>query len=128
MSSLSFTTGIQHIGIPTNDMDATIKFYETLGFERAFETDHNNGKVIFFRYGSIMLETYEKHGEAAEKRGAVDHIALNVTDLEKTLEEVQKTAYPVIEGPNFLPFFENGVRYFSIMGPNAEVVEFNQYL
>ena len=26
-------TGIQHIGLPTNDIEATIKFYETLGFE-----------------------------------------------------------------------------------------------
>lgn len=31
-------TGIQHIGIPTKDMDATIRFYESLGFERLYET------------------------------------------------------------------------------------------
>lgn len=30
--------GIQHIGIPTNDIEATIDFYEVLGFEIAFRT------------------------------------------------------------------------------------------
>lgn len=30
--------GIQHIGIPTNDIETTIEFYEKLGFEIAFQT------------------------------------------------------------------------------------------
>jgi lactoylglutathione lyase len=30
--------GIQHIGIPTNDIEATIDFYKALGFEIAFRT------------------------------------------------------------------------------------------
>ena len=28
--------GIQHVGIPTNDIEMTIAFYEKLGFEIAF--------------------------------------------------------------------------------------------
>ena len=28
--------GIQHIGIPTNDIEKTIDFYQTLGFELLF--------------------------------------------------------------------------------------------
>ena len=31
-------TGIQHIGIPTNDIDKTITFYQGLGFEIALTT------------------------------------------------------------------------------------------
>ena len=30
--------GIQHVGVPTNDIETTIKFYEALGFEIAFQT------------------------------------------------------------------------------------------
>ena len=30
--------GIQHVGIPTNDIETTIAFYEKLGFEMAFRT------------------------------------------------------------------------------------------
>ena len=68
MAVSDYVTGYEHIGVPTNDMDATIEFYETLGFSRLYETD-NGGKVIFFGLGDVVIETYEKHGEAAEKRG-----------------------------------------------------------
>lgn len=30
--------GVQHIGIPTNDIENTIEFYQKLGFEIAFQT------------------------------------------------------------------------------------------
>ena len=29
---------------------------------------------------------------------------------------------------HFLPFWENGVKFFTIEGPNKEKVEFSQYL
>lgn len=33
-----YITGLQHIGIPTNDIEKTTAFYHELGFETAFET------------------------------------------------------------------------------------------
>ena len=36
--------GIQHVGIPTNDIETTIAFYEKLGFEMAFRTVNDNGE------------------------------------------------------------------------------------
>ena len=33
MSVTQWTTGIQHIGIPTSDIETTIRFYEGLGFQ-----------------------------------------------------------------------------------------------
>ena len=38
MNLQTYTTGIQHIGIPTNDIEKTIEFYKTLGFEIALQT------------------------------------------------------------------------------------------
>lgn len=122
-----FVTGYDHIGIPTNDMEATTKFYQSLGFEIAWETD-NNGIVRFFRHGDIIIETYEKHGEAVGMRGAIDHIALRVTDVDKCAEMIKEQGFKVVEGPNDLPFWENGVRYICIEGPNMEIVEFLQKL
>lgn len=43
-----YATGIQHIGIPTKDMEATQSFYEKLGFEAAFETVNDGNQVKFF--------------------------------------------------------------------------------
>ena len=42
--------GVQHIGIPTNDIENTIEFYQKLGFEIAFRTvnEEANEKVVLF--------------------------------------------------------------------------------
>lgn len=125
MAVTDFVTGYQHVGIPTNDMEKTIAFYTTLGFQIKYETE-NNGRVVFFSYGDVLIETYEKNGQASGFRGAVDHFALAVNDIEKIEEEVKKTGYPIVEGPETLPFWENGVRYICVQGPNTEIIEFIQ--
>ncbi len=121
-----FVTGYDHIGIPTNDMEATTKFYEAIGFKMVHENSNNGGVVRFFQHGDIIIETYEVFGKAAMVRGAIDHIALRVSDVEKCYELAVEAGFNVIEGPNFLPFWENGIKYVCILGPNTEVVEFLQ--
>ena len=37
--------GLQHIGIPTNDMDKTVEFYKKIGFEVAHETKAEIGRA-----------------------------------------------------------------------------------
>ena len=125
MAATNYVTGYQHVGIPTNDMEATIAFYTALGFTIKWETE-NNGRVVFFEFGDIVIETYENGGKAAGVRGAIDHIALAVSDIEKTEKEIKKTGYPIVEGPCFLPFWENGVKYICVKGPNTEIIEFLQ--
>ena len=123
-----FVTGYDHVGVPTNDMDATVKFYEAIGFKLAHATVNDGAKVNFFQHGDIIIETYEAHGNATMKRGAIDHIALRVSDLDKCHAEAVAAGFNIIEGPNFLPFWENGIRYFCVLGPNTEVVEFLEKL
>ena len=38
MDIKDFTTGVQHIGIPTDDIEKTIEFYHALGFETDLRT------------------------------------------------------------------------------------------
>ena len=53
--------GVQHIGIPTNDIENTIEFYQKLGFEIAFRTvnEEANEKVVFLKLHTLVIETYE---------------------------------------------------------------------
>ena len=52
-----------------------------------------------------------------------------MTDVDAVYAQVQKLGYPVVSnGIEFLPFWKNGVRFFTILGPNRERIEFNQYL
>lgn len=118
------TTGIQHLGIPTTDFNATLSFYKSLGFK----TTWSNGEVAFLQLGTLVIETYLADA-AAMKNGAIDHVALNVKDIEAAWRDAQAAGYETVDTEiNFLPFFEKGVRFFTILGPNREKVEFNQIL
>ncbi len=126
----NFVKGLQHIGIPTNSMDETIAFYKAIGFTVIYETVNEaaNEKVAFFKQGNLVIEAYENK-QAVMASGAVDHIALDVTDVEQVYQIVQKEGFPIVsDGIQFLPFWENGVKFFIITGPNKERIEFNQYL
>ena len=117
-------TGIQHLGIPTQDIRKTMDFYHDLGFETIWE----NGEVAFMQLGTLVIETYTAE-ETARCNGAIDHVALNVKDIEAAWRDARACGYETQDSEiNFLPFFERGVKFFTIIGPNREKVEFNQFL
>ena len=128
MSLQEQINGLQHIGVPARNMEETITFYEKLGFETAFETVNDGNRVVFLKFASLVIETYESR-DTAMKSGAIDHIALDVKDIEKTYELINQDGLNTTKDPiHFLPFWENGVKFFTIEGPNKEKVEFSQYL
>ena len=121
MSLKSVATGLQHVGIPTNDLEKTIAFYTALGFEVAHRADNNGEKVAFLQLGDLVVETYA-NGRAVGRAGAVDHIALNVTDIGEARRIADGMGLNVIEEGK-LPFWERGVEYFTFTGPNGEKIE-----
>ena len=128
MDIQSFVTGIQHIGIPTNDLHATTAFFEQLGFRTVLRIRTAKEEVAFLQLQNIVIEAYE-NGKAAGVPGAIEHIALDVNDIEAAYAEIRSRGFEELEdGIQFLPFWERGVRYFTIMGPEGEKVEFNQKL
>jgi len=123
-------TGLQHVGLPTNDLGRTIAFYRALGFTEALRTVNEAAgeQVCFLRLHDLVIEAYE-NGCAAGRPGALDHIALNVRDIEAALAAVRACGFaPQEAGIQFLPFWAHGVRFFTITGPNGEKVEFSQML
>ena len=120
--------GLQHIGIPCQVLDKAIDFYEKLGFEvlGKFTNERKFGlqRVCFVRYGGLVLELYD--GESAPcQDGAVNHFALDVTgDIDVLYQQCARMGLKCVSnGIHFLPFWENGIRYFIVEGPNAEKIE-----
>ena len=126
MAFSKLATGVQHIGVPTNDIAKTIAFYEKLGFVNAHQVDNNGEMVAFLKLGDLVIETYQ-NGKAVGTAGAVDHIAINVSDVDAARAIADEMGLEVIEAGQ-LPFWTNGVKYFTVLGPNNEKIEFNQYL
>lgn len=130
MDLKNYSTGIQHIGIPTNDIEKTIAFYKELGFETALQTINKEAdeKVAFLKLKTLVIETYENKAAKLES-GAIDHVAIDVNDIEEVYQYIsEKKLNTTNDTIHFLPFWENGVKFFTIEGPNMEKIEFSQYL
>ncbi len=126
-------TGLAHIGVFVADMDASITFYsELLGFECYHQTEITKGedvlKLGFLRCGTCEIELVQRPGHTPREAGVVDHIALDVSDLDgmmaclKERGVVFETAAPE-ERPEI---FDNGIRCIFFPGPDGERIELNQ--
>jgi len=123
-------TGVQHIGIPTAQYEATLNFFGKLGFsvELATVNPVSDCKVAFLTCEGVTLEIYQVP-ESSMSYGSVDHIALNVFDIEEAYIIAEECGFKILEDDiQFLPFWNNGVRFFTVEGPNKEKIEFNQKL
>lgn len=128
MSLKAHCTGIQHVGIPTNNLEATVAFFKKLGFAVALRTGSEKKPVAFLSLKNVMIETYQIR-QAIGAPGAIDHLALNVDDIQATYADVTALGFSALEeGVQFLPLWERGVRFFTILGPDGEKIEFSQKL
>ena len=119
-------TGIQHVGVPTDDIQKSILFYKGLGFGIVWQTinEQDGTSVVFLQLGNLIMEVYENK-QASMKSGAIDHIALNVTYIDAVFSKIKELGYEMLDDNiRFLPFWEYGVRFFTIIGPNKEKIEF----
>jgi lactoylglutathione lyase len=129
-------TGFQHLGLPVSDIEKSKAFYALFGFtEVMYKELPANGetvKVAMLELNGFMLELYQLVDQELEEiksrtQGHIDHFALDVKDINSAFETIQKAGIETLENaPVFLPFWEKGVYYFNILGPDSERVEFNQ--
>ena len=129
---------LQHTGIPVTNIAVSEAFYTRLGFhkvmQKPFQMDERTGTCIMMKNGSIVIEPYQlpEHKLQAireRKDGHIDHIAFDIDDIEKTFTALKKAQFHILEQePVYLPFWEKGCRYFNILGPDGERLEFNQIL
>jgi catechol 2,3-dioxygenase-like lactoylglutathione lyase family enzyme len=131
--------GLQHIGLPVTNLERSKAFYAGLGFVEKLRTDlpgtaeavqvammHHEGLTIEL----YQLEQQERQEIAQRTDGHIDHIALDVVDVEQAYREIRAAGLEILEenAPVYLPFWEHGVRFFTVRGPDGEKVEFNQIL
>lgn len=107
MDIKDFTTGVQHIGIPTDDIEKTIEFYHALGFETALRTINGTEEVAFLQLHNLTIETYQNR-QAKMEYGAIDHIAIDVKDIENLFNVVKEAGtFKMLDRQvNSLPFWK----------------------
>ena len=96
---------IDHIGIAVSDLDEALKLYrDTLGLEVDHIEDFEGMKIAFIPIGDTEFELLQPTDpESAlakfiEKKGAgVQHIAIRVDDVQKSLEELKAKGLRAID-------------------------------
>lgn len=129
-------SGWSHLGIPVTDLKKSKNFYHQFGFKEIMYAEIPTGnesiKASMMEKDGFVIELYQMFGESlkeisARKDGHIDHIALDVTDIDKAYQELQETGFEILEdAPVFLDFWDNGVKYVNIRGPDGEKLEFNE--
>lgn len=95
-------SGINHLALVTNDMDATVRFYHgvlgarlaaTIGtpeFRHYFFDFGPQCTVAFFEYADMAIEPFAKPAGVPDKRAIqFDHLSLNLPD-EEALHSLQR--------------------------------------
>ena len=97
MSIRDTVTGVQHVGIPTTDLEGTIAYYERLGFECLGIYPNGEDRCTFLRLNNLTLEVWTMNPTPMEN-GAINHFALDSTDIEASFAEAQKLGLNFVEG------------------------------
>lgn len=119
--------GLQHIGIMVRDMEESSSFYLDLGFQKVFQLHTQSEQVCFMQQKGLVIELYPACGEISD--GTINHFAISIRDIDRVYKELIDSGYLAIEGEICqLPFWENGVRFFTILGPSGEKIEFCERL
>ena len=129
---------IQHIGLPVTNISNSVAFYQQLGFENVmqspFQEDEQTGTCIMMKNKNVVIELYQLPDHKLQeirnrKDGHIDHITFDVDDIDYAFKTLKEASFKIIEKqPVFLPFWKNGCKYFNILGPDNERLEFNQIL
>lgn len=123
---------LDHIGMAVDNVEAAKDFYvSVLGGTviGTFFCDGDPNPVYFVKVGEIVYEMYQEP-VAPDARGKIDHIAYVSTDIEADYKFCVDKGYTITtDGIEALPTFWNqGCRYFKILSPTGEQVEFSQTL
>ena len=97
---------IEHIGIAVNDIEASIKNYETLLGTACYKLEVVESefvKTAFFQIGESKIELLQASNPDSaiakflEKKGqGIHHIAFDVEDIEKEIERLTSEGYVLI--------------------------------
>ena len=123
--------GLDHIGILTQDIEASVAFYrDILGFrlksrQKNVRADGSPFSMAFLSRGGCEIELVTAPAGFVPQDGTVAHVAIQCDDVDEVFRElVEKGCKPEWGAPVTEPFFRQGFRHFFLRGPAGERLEF----
>ena len=126
--------GLAHIALYTNDLQASLAFYERLGgrlTDRAESKKPSGTNLLaMVQMPGFYLEIIEPHdGSPVTAEGGVfPHIAMEVDDIDAAAAELKSRGITTFrtENPMSMPIF-GGIRNIFFTGPDGELLELLQH-
>lgn len=126
---MSITTGLHHIAILCSEREASLRFYETLGFAvyESHVRPERNDEIIFVNSPGIVLELFISAGNPQRVSGpeayGLRHLALGVTDAQAAREKLMASGYAPepIRTDTF-----NGRKLFFVKDPDGLPIELHE--
>lgn len=117
---------LDHIGLAVTNLEASKNWYcEVLGFEVIGYFHSGDIPVYFLKNGDTVYEIFELD-IPEEVQGKINHISFVSEDIEADYDYCVKQGYTICtDGIEEIPtYWEKGSRYFKLLSPTGEQVEF----
>lgn len=126
-------TGLSHIGLPAQNLEKSIRFYEWLGFRQIVRKDDVNGfDYVYMKNNDCVIGLPHKRDLSVNadrpSAGAIDHMALSCENLDEIYREcIGKEIKIISEGIESNDIWQPlECRCFMIEGPDKVRVEFQE--
>ena len=124
---------LDHIGLQAANSEEDAKFYmDKLGFKLKGKFKSSRGEFYtwFVTNGEVTYEISQNENLKPDAKGLVNHVALVSHDIEADYKYCVDNGYTICtKGIEEIPSrWEHGCRYFKVMSPAGEQIEFNQDL
>jgi len=113
--------GLSHIGIFVKDMDKSINFYKGLGFTLDNRVSIHV-ELAFMSAGTCLIELIEQK-DVTRFAGIVDHIAVEVDDIEAFVERAKEKGIEIDASGIVSRDILGGIRHLFFEGPDGERLE-----
>jgi len=123
--------GLGHIGLWTNDLEATMKLYcDVLGFKQVTSNAGyfpNAVESYFLKKANVTIEVMRDpvNSRPVGFEGTIDHLSLVVDDVDAAVAELKALGYQFTPDKIFFdPYlYEKGQRFASFRGPSNEKIQ-----
>jgi catechol 2,3-dioxygenase-like lactoylglutathione lyase family enzyme len=114
--------GLHHAGLYVASLERSIAFYrDVFGLGVIEQLTFGTENIAFLYIGSSQLELIEAN-TAARPAGVVDHIALEVTSLDRLIQHLRERGVTLLDQAP-IPVPDLHARIFFCLGPDAERIE-----
>jgi lactoylglutathione lyase len=119
--------GLHHVGLYVASLERSIAFYrDTFDLELAERFLFGGEDIAFLRLGGARLELLETDAQARRPTAVVDHLALEVDNLDAVVGRLRERGVPLLdEAPIAVPAL--GARILFCVGPDGERIELLEY-